>query len=610
MITKMKKVMLLTPDTAQDVDIDLTRLGQLGVVHITPFQPAQDESIERVVARIKQLQTAIATLNRIGDEAASNSDSFVDIDSSNAERGDIAIMEEVLNAENSRVELENLLDEQNSALDWYSKWGKVREKDLEKLSEAGVSIKLYMLDKRELKGISGRGDIQHIGMINDKYQVVFISDTAKEKLEFEEITIPPYAFDDLEDKIGSSREQLNGIEDTLKQLQSKKQILQDALEESTLRFDVRNIHYSGLVIENQIRCWKGFMPEHVVDAFVEMADENRWGYIIEDPSKEDADEVPTLIRSPKWAERIRPVMNFMGLIPGYKELDVSKIFMLFFTSFAGILVGDAGYGVIFLLLTLMVHARLRFKKKVEIGLLYSLSASIMIWGILTGTYFGSELIADIPLLSRLRINKLASFGGDGIVVQKVMFLIGAVHLSIGHLQLAWKYINSVKAIAQLGWIAIIWGLNLIVNQMVLGIPAPGIMIWLFIGGALLVALFSNPGQSFFKGILSSLGSLPLSIINGFSDIISYIRLYAVGLATVLMATSFNQMAIGDGISTIASGIGAVIVLILGHGLNMILAGMAVIVHGVRLNMLEYAGHADVEFSGTDYDPFKLKQKKQ
>ncbi len=196
------------------------------------------------------------------------------------------------------------------------------------------------------------------------------------------------------------------------------------------------------------------------------------------------------------------------------------------------------------------------------------------------------------------------------MVQKVMFLIGAVHLSIGRLQLAWKYSNSVKAIAQLGWIAIIWGLNLTVNQMVLGIPAPGIMIWLFIGGALLVALFSNPGQSFFKGILSSLGSLPLSIINGFSDIISYIRLYAVGLSTVLMATSFNQMAIGDGISTIASAIGAVIVLILGHGLNMILAGMAVIVHGVRLNMLEYSTHADVEFSGTDYNPFKLKQTKQ
>jgi V/A-type H+/Na+-transporting ATPase subunit I len=78
------------------------------------------------------------------------------------------------------------------------------------------------------------------------------------------------------------------------------------------------------------------------------------------------------------------------------------------------------------------------------------------------------------------------------------------------------------------------------------------------------------------------------------------------LATVLMAVSFNEMAIGDGITTIVSGIVAILILILGHGLNMVLAAMAVIVHGVRLNMLEYAGHAGVEFSGNEYSPFKLK----
>jgi len=69
------------------------------------------------------------------------------------------------------------------------------------------------------------------------------------------------------------------------------------------------------------------------------------------------------------------------------------------------------------------------------------------------------------------------------------------------------------------------------------------------------------------------------------------------------------MAIGDGVTTVVSVIGAVIVLILGHGLNMILAIMSVIVHGVRLNMLEYSGHADVGFSGSEYNPFKLKNTK-
>jgi V/A-type H+-transporting ATPase subunit I len=246
------------------------------------------------------------------------------------------------------------------------------------------------------------------------------------------------------------------------------------------------------------------------------------------------------------------------------------------------------------MITFLVHRKMKFVKKTEFQLMYTLAASVLFWGILTGTYFGAESIANFSFLNKLKIEKLASFGGDNVFVQKFMFLVGAIHLTIAHLQLAWKYNNSVKAIAQLGWIAIIWGLFLIVNQMVLRVPAPAIMPWLFGVGALLVGLFSN------------LGNLPLSIINGFSDIISYVRLYAVGLSTVLMASSFNQMAIGDGITTIFAGIGAVVVLILGHGLNMILAAMAVLVHGVRLNMLEYAGHANVEFSGNTYNPFKIK----
>jgi V/A-type H+-transporting ATPase subunit I len=143
--------------------------------------------------------------------------------------------------------------------------------------------------------------------------------------------------------------------------------------------------------------------------------------------------------------------------------------------------------------------------------------------------------------------------------------------------------------------------------MVLQIPAPDSMIYLFIVGGVLVALFSNPGKNVFKGILTSIANIPLTVINGFSDIISYIRLYAVSLATVLMAISFNEMAIGDGITTVFSGIIAVLILVLGHALNMILAAMAIIVHGVRLNMLEYASHAGVEFAGNEYSPFKLKQ---
>jgi len=603
----MKKVLLCTPDLVQDVDTDLTILGQLGVVHIMPFQPAQDESIDYVQDCINEMKTAIAALEGLEEESGHEAHVQLDTDFSALENGEMILMQEVLSAENQRIQLEKLLSEQRDALDWYHNWGEVAGDDLEELGKVGVYIRLYLLGSKEYKSISTRRDIHHTGMAGEKHQVVLVSESPESQLAFDEVTLPQYAFDDLEAQIGKNGEQLSAIEDRLKQFLASKDLLLETLEALTRRYDVRNIQFSGLVLEDQVRCWKGYMPEDAVDAFVQVAEDSNWGYIITDPSEEEAEEVPTLIKAPRWAERIRPVMNFMGLVPGYKEMDVSRIFMLFFTFFAGILVGDAGYGLIFLLLTFFVHSRQKFRKKIEIELFYTLSFSIMLWGILTGTYFGSEAIADVSFFSRLKIKSLASFGGDNLAVQKVMFLIGAVHLSIGHLQKAIKYSNSVRAIAQLGWIAIIWGLNLIVNQMVLGIPAPGVMVWLFAGGALLIALFSSPGKNFFKGMLSSLTGLPLSIINGFSDIISYIRLYAVGLSTVLMAASFNNMAIGDGITTVVSAIGAVIILILGHSLNMILAAMAVIVHGVRLNMLEYAGHADVEFSGSDYEPFKLKQ---
>jgi len=597
--------MLFTPDISQDVDEDLTRLGQLGVVHIAPFQPARDESIDRVDARIKQMQTAMDALESLGDGGAFEPGE--DMDFSAMERGEIFLMEEILNADNRRKQQEKLLKAQEDSWLWYSIWGKVTEKERELLTDAGLIFHLYLLDNKEYKLVSGRPDVYRVGMIDEKIQVVQISDDPEDRLEFDEITYPPFGVIGLEEEIEKTRVKLEDTREKLLNLQAQKHILHDALEERIRRFDVRNVQYGGVVLEEHVRCWKGFLPEDAVDAFVAEAEKNSWGYMIEDPSEEDVDEVPTLIKAPRWAQRIRPVMNFMGLVPGYREIDVSKIFMLFFVFFTGILVGDAGYGLIFLLVTLFVHRTQKFKRKIEYELFYTLSISIMLWGVLTGTYFGSHVIAEIPFFSRLRIKALASFDGNSIVTQNVMFLIGAVHMSIGHLQIAWRYSNSLRAISQFGWVAITWGLYLIVCQMVLGIEAPGFMLWLFVGGAVLVALFSTPGKNFFKGVLSSLGNLPLSIINGFSDIISYIRLYAVGLSTVLMASSFNEMAIGEGITTVASAIGAIIILILGHGLNMILAGMAVIVHGVRLNMLEYSGHADVEYSGTEYNPFKIKQ---
>ncbi|MDX8339586.1 V-type ATPase 116kDa subunit family protein [Draconibacterium sp. IB214405] len=607
----MKKLMLFMPDSAVDIDAELTALGQLGVLHIAPLQAAKHESIERVDARIKQLQQAISVLNRYDDEQLSDTGNEEITDYSQLERGAVFLMETVLDAEHHRQELENIKLNLAGEIAWFENWGNITLKDIKDLNNKGIWIKPYLLDEREFKKVSDREDIKVVGKLNDLTQVILLAKDADEELPgMEETPFPQNELENASELLNATNNDLETNRKFLLQLHAQKAVLEDGLKERLRRYDVRNVQFGGLAVDKHVRFWKGFIPLEHVDEFIETAEERHWGYIIEDPLPEEMEEVPTLVKTPKWAQRIQPVMDFMGLVPGYKEMDVSRVFMVFFTFFTGILVGDAGYGLVFLLITFLVHRKKKFARQIEFGLIYTLSVSIMFWGVLTGTYFGSEAIAELPVLRSLKIEALASFGGDSLIIQKLMFLIGAVHLTVGHLQVAWKFNNSVRAIAQFGWIAIIWGLFLIVNQMVLGIEAPAFMVWLFVGGALLVALFSKPGPNLFKGMISSIGNLPLSIINGFSDIISYIRLYAVGLSTVLMAASFNQMAIGDGITTVFSGIGAVLVLILGHGLNMILAAMAVLVHGVRLNMLEYAGHAEVEFSGNEYKPFNLKDNKQ
>jgi V/A-type H+-transporting ATPase subunit I len=128
--------------------------------------------------------------------------------------------------------------------------------------------------------------------------------------------------------------------------------------------------------------------------------------------------------------------------------------------------------------------------------------------------------------------------------------------------------------------------------------------WLFVVGAASVILFSSPKRNLLKGVSSGLGNFLLNAINNFTDIVSYIRLFAVGLATVAIADAFNQMAAGIGFNSIGTGIMSAFILLFGHLLNIALGPVSIIVHGVRLNVLEFSSHLDVKWSGVAYKPLR------
>jgi len=182
--------------------------------------------------------------------------------------------------------------------------------------------------------------------------------------------------------------------------------------------------------------------------------------------------------------------------------------------------------------------------------------------------------------------------------------IGAIHLSIGHSWRALIKLPSLQALADIGWVSILWGGFFLAKTLVLGDALPFFDKWLFLAGAILVIMFTAPSWNILKSAGKGFGHLLLNIINSFTDIVSYVRLFAVGLASIAISDAFNGMAMEIGYKSVINGIIAVIVILVGQGLNLVLGPIGVLVHGIRLNVLEFCNHADIKWTGFAYKPLQ------
>jgi len=150
----------------------------------------------------------------------------------------------------------------------------------------------------------------------------------------------------------------------------------------------------------------------------------------------------------------------------------------------------------------------------------------------------------------------------------------------------------------------LWLAYFIAKTLILGQSFPQAAKWLLIIGPGLIILCTNPSRNIFKTVSQGLGGFLIHVVSSFTDVVSYIRLFAVGAATVAVADAFNQMASGIGHGNLLAGLLTAVVLLFGHTLNILLCAMAVLVHGVRLNVLEFSSHLNMEWSGVEYTPFK------
>lgn len=594
MIIPMKKILLIA--RSKDVLVFLNELRKFGGLHIE----RKEGSITKVRSgELLSCKNAIEILEKrfrrkTPAPLEASTDHLVDKPEHLIDR----IVTTSAGIEELRKNIHNL----KSRIAEMEPFGSFSPERIRELEKHNIHIQLYRLTRKQLadipdtlicKPISGKDGIVHAAILwsgNKPHQNLGC-----------EIKLPENSLNELRDNLLRKEKELKYFEDILDSLLPylmwMKKHLKYLEEEKKVNDLINEMPYKeGLSI------LQGWCPENRVDELKQLVLFQGCGFLIRDPEPDD--QPPTLLKLPSWLEMCRPLFRMINIIPGYKEYDVSFPFLLYMGIFFGILIGDAGYGLLLLFVCLIFQWRGTSLPQPALNLGYFFGFTTIIWGMMTGNWFGVEAFSRIPLLKELMIPSLNAFSlKSQSLIMLLCFVIGASHISLAHIIACLGHMRSWKALSPLGWITVIWGIFLVVRHLVLENPLPSFTMLLIGSGLLLVILFTNPQKNIAKGILAGLAAVPMKLMNCFSDIISYIRLFAVGMATLAVATSFNEIAANVGFNSAGKVFGTVAILILGHGINILMGALSVVVHGLRLNMLEFSGHLNMQWSGEEYQPF-------
>ncbi len=579
MIVKMKKIWLLCAASAQQRTLEALR--EMGVVHLNHVVFPEGEELEKARNTLKYVQ-------RVLDELPENADALPSGGSAHE------VIERVWGLIREREDLEEELESMRSEYARIEPFGSFQPALIEELQSHGIYVTLYRAGP-EYVPAAPQGAVVH-ELKRDRSGVCFVVIHREAvDLPVRQVRVPEKSLNQLAEAISETEQSLEHNARRMNRYVGDRNLVLDIVDEVNDRIRYIEAH-RGMGAEGPVVYVRGYLPENSVSAIEGAAAAHGWGYRIEEPAPDE--QPPTYITNPSWVNLIKPVFDFMGIVPGYREVDISACFLFFFSIFFGMIVGDAGYGFIFLALTLGFRKKLGALSPYSVPLMVLMSICTMVWGVLTGTYFSMNAAAIGPL-SSVKVNWLTEH--DNLML--LCFLLGASHLTLAHGWSALRMMNSPQALAQVGWICNTWAMFFVVNAMVLGAPFPPFLLPLFITGVVLIAAFMTPLKKL-KAEAFNHVMLPLDLISNFVDVISYVRLFAVGLATYAVGNAFNGMALGDGVNGFVAGLGAALVLFLGHTLNIVMAAMSVLVHGIRLNTLEFSGHLGMEWSGFPYEPFK------
>jgi V/A-type H+/Na+-transporting ATPase subunit I len=612
-IVPMVRVQVASRATDRDTLLDV--LARLAALHVVPADPARAVPDDRTATEAALVAQARQIVRGVKPAGARPS-----VDARAAADEIVALRRQASEHQAGLAVLHRQVAQQEL-------WGEVRADRVAALENGGLTVLLLALPMDDVPQVEA--EVVEVVARGSRREVMVLAAGAPDR-----IAIPPSArlIDPPAAGLSALRDEAAALERALEEGRSRLAELahlQPELDVLKQRLD-EQVHWSiarrGVLDAGRLCGLEGWMP---ADRAVELeAALQREGVpaAVRFSAPAPHEQPPTLVRYPPWAQPIRGVLDMLGATPGYSELDLSGFFMIALPIFAGMIIADAGYGLIFLLVPVLFPAwtaeRLGVQRR-QLLLLFGVTATV--WGAMTGVWFGFfppqmiEVGGVAGLLGAL-LHPLQLIRGTEAemraVVTKVCMLIGSTHLITGHILRALALAPSQRVLAEIGWGIVLAAMGGLIWILLFGAESdmpgwlPGaVMVGLATGG-LLVVLFMAPDPNPLRRVGLGLAGTILPLIGTFGDTLSYIRLMAVGLAGTQIGAAFNTMSgslMNQGVWAIVP---ALLLLVGGHLLNLGLVFIAIVAHGVRLNMLEFSSHAGVQWTGYPFRPLALNSAKE
>lgn len=604
MIVKMSKYAFMV--YYKEYDAFLKSLRDQGVVHVKETSSIADNELLRSlvalrkrVGVLKRELLAAQTVDGVTDNGSS--------DMMDKEKG-IALIDQIEATYEKKAQLNAKLQSLEKDIAYMEIWGEFSYAEIAKLREAGYELTFFTCptSKFEPKWI----DTYNATLVNNYQSVTYFVTVTKVgtpiDIEADRPKMPAMDLPQLRESLKAVEDEIKVVGDEIVRFANEKYGQLVAFDKwLTNEFNYNNvIAQTSHLADDKLMFLEGWVPTENAQALEEAL--TRGDYYFQRLEINEDDKVPIKLRNNSFSRLYEPITKMFSL-PNYGELDPTPLFAPFFMLFFGLCFGDGGYGLLVVLACALLKRKVNPDYRPYLSLFQYLGLAAVVVGICSGSIFGVAL-AELPAMAKVKDYFVSS---DNLMTFSIV--IGLVQIIFGKCVAAYKtkMQKGVKyCIAPFAWVFVIVSLAIALGLPMLDLKLPTAVVNICFGiaglGMVVAFLYNSPGKNVFLNIGTGLWNTYNMASGLLGDTLSYIRLFAIGLTGSILGGVFNTLAITmtEGMNIVLRIICMLLILLLGHAINIALCTISSLVHPLRLIFVEYYKNAEFEGGGKAYDPFR------